>query len=584
VKCLEAARVMENLPGIPHVRLGTAEPYFNRLQERLEGHSSLPLWDGELYLEYHRGTYTSQANNKRNNRASEILFHNTEWLNSLACTLLPNRSYPSRQINLGWELILLYQFHDILTGSSIRDVYAQSEEDYAMVKKIGEETLYAARQDIISQIQTQSDSLVIFNSLSRPRSPLLNLPWDETMSGKTIAGDEGPCLSQRIVQDGKRRLLIAVSPVPSLGYRAFPIVEDPEQPPTCWKITTQHIENEHFKIALNPQGQIISLIDKENDREVIVQGQRANVLQVFEDKPLNFDAWDIDIYYQEKMCEITDLVEAVVEETGPLRGVLRLVWRFLDSRITQWITVYRASRRIDFRTEVDWHEHQVLLKAAFPVNIRATRASYEIQFGSIERPTTWNTSWDYARFEVPAHRWADLSEGDYGVALLNDCKYGYDVKDNVLRLTLIKSGIYPDPNADQGHHSFTYSLLPHPGDWRSGRVSEEAHDLNYPLIPGFAPANSHGCLPEQVAFASVTPENLIVETIKKAEDDEALVVRVYESRQCRTKEAHILFALPIRKACECSMLEEEESPMEWTDKAIHFQVDPFEIKTFKIWF
>jgi alpha-mannosidase len=583
---LEAARVMKNLPGIPHVQLGTAELYFSRLQQRLDS-QKIPTWDDELYLEYHRGTYTSQAYNKRENRAAEVLYHNAEWLNTLAGTLIPNRAYPSEQLKNGWELILLNQFHDILTGSSIRDVYDNCHEDYARIREIGDAAVRSARQDIIDQIPVECDNLVIFNSLSQPRAGLLDIPWDEHIEGKTIAGEDGTSNPVQITeQDGLRRVLLSTPLIPSLGYRACPLVPAPAEDTTInsWHIAPDRIETNWYRIELNQYGQITSLVDKANDRQVIASGQHANVFQIFEDKPLNFDAWDIDIFYQDKMQEITNLVEACVEESGPLRGVLRLRWRFLDSTITQRLTVYRTSPRIDFKTEVDWQEHQVLLKVAFPVTIRTTRATFEIQFGSIERSTTWNTSWDYARFEVSGHRWADLSEGNYGVSLLNDCKYGYDIKDNVMRLTLIKSGIYPDPQADQGHHIFTYSLLPHAGNWRTGSVAEEAYDLNTPLIPGYAPANPSGSLPTGIQFASAAPDHVFIETVKRAEDNNACIFRIYEFKQCRTSSAHLHFSLPIRNAVECNLIEEDETPANWHQNTLSFAINPFEIKTFKVWF
>jgi alpha-mannosidase len=581
---LEAARVMQNLPGIPHVRLGTAEPYFSRLQQRLNGHA-IPAWDGELYLEYHRGTYTSQARIKKENRAAEVLYHNAEWINSLAAVLVPGYVYPTEQFQAGWERILLNQFHDILTGSSISEVYENSWDDYACVRKIGEEALRSAHQDIVNSLKIEQDSLVLFNSLSHPRPDLLNIPWDARIEGKTIADRNGsPCPTQNIVENGMPRVLISTPLIPSMGYLACPLIPQTQQPISDWHVSPQRIETEWYRIEINNQGQITGLLDKINNRQVIPAGQRANVFHVFEDKPLNFDAWDIDIFYQEKKREITDLIEAVVEETGPLRAVLRLCWRFLDSSITQRLIVYRDSPRIDFKTEVDWHEHQILLKVAFPVDIRSTRATYEIQFGSIERSTTWNTSWDYARFEVPAHRWADLSEGNYGVSLLNDCKYGYDIKENVMRLTLIKSGIYPDPQADQGLHTFTYSLLLHTGDWRNGGVAEEAYQLNTPLIPGFAPSNPSGSVPGELQFASVVPDNVILETVKKAEDGDAWILRVYEFKQCRTQAGSLQLSMAIRKAVECNLIEQDEKPVEWHDRTIQFTMDPFEIKTFKVWF
>ncbi|HRL13622.1 MAG TPA: glycoside hydrolase family 38 C-terminal domain-containing protein, partial [Aggregatilineales bacterium] len=298
--------------------------------------------------------------------------------------------------------------------------------------------------------------------------------------------------------------------------------------------------------------------------------------------PGRFDAWDIDLYYQEKPVEITELVAAEVEETGPLRATLRLQWRFYDSTITQRISIYRQSRRIDFRTEIDWQERQILLKTAFPVAIRSTRATYDIQFGAIERATHWNTSWDYARFEVVGHKWADLSEGNYGVSLLNDCKYGYDIKDNVIRLTLLKSAIDPDPTADLGRHEFTYSLLPHGGIWQHGDTLREGYALNMPLIAAPVAANPGGPLPAQTGFASVTGDGVIIETVKQAEDARTWIVRVYEGKGYRQQGVALAFARPIRAVNTCNLVEEGAQPYPHEGDRITFDLRPYEIRTFEV--
>jgi len=301
------------------------------------------------------------------------------------------------------------------------------------------------------------------------------------------------------------------------------------------------------------------------------------------------------------MEEVDDLIEAVVEETGPLRGVLRLRWRFYDSIVTQRLTLYRHSPRIDFRTEIEWQERDVLLKVAFPLAIRATQASYDIQFGTIDRPTHWNTSWDYARFEVVGHKWADLAEGDYGVALLNDCKYGYDVCDgtmrqegvadiavanNVLRLTLIKSATWPDAQADRGYHRFTYSLLPHAGDWRAGNVVAEGYELNVPLLAEAITPQPEGTLPGRYQFAAADAPHVIVETVKKAEADDGWIVRVYERQQRRNAAVTINFGQPLARAVACNLIEEEEPDpsLHYDGRRLTFALKPYEIKSFKVWF
>jgi alpha-mannosidase len=571
---LEYARAMKNLPGIPRVTMGRSEPYFERLAERVAD-QELPLWDGELYLEYHRGTYTSQAQVKKANRKSEILYHDAEWLSALA-EMLADAPYPRERLNEGWEMILLNQFHDILPGSSIHEVYEDAAKEYEQILSIGEAALEQAQSALLGRIAADEPGVAVFNSLPWARDGLIALPYSEGSASQGAS-------SQVVEEDGQRKVLRRVRQVPSLGYSTYALAEQESDEPESLVVTPARLENSFYRLTLNEQGQITSLFDKRHEREVLAEGARGNVFQAFEDKPMAFDAWDIDLYYQEKMKEVNDLVGAWVEETGPLRGVLRLQWRFYDSTITQWLTLYAHSPRIDFRTEIDWREKQVLLKAAFPVAVRSTRATYEIQFGSIERPTHWNTSWDYARFEVPGQKWADLSEGNYGVALLNDCKYGHDIKNNVMRLTLLKSAIRPDAEADKGLHRFTYSLLPHEGGWQEGGVVQEAYALNYPLLAREIPAQPNGTLPARYAFVTV-PDEVILETVKKAEDEDAYIIRLYEWRQARHNGVTLRFARPIRRAAECNMIEEEERPIDHEGDQLTFPITPYEVKTFKIWF
>jgi alpha-mannosidase len=591
---LESARAMKNLPGFPSVEMGHAEPYFASLEARTQ-QKILPIWDGELYLEYHRGTYTSQAQNKRANRKSEILYHDAEFAATLA-GLLTGAAYPD--LTEGWQLILFNQFHDILPGSSIRQVYEDSALDYARVAEIGTNALETALGAVAASIRTEGDSVVVFNTLPVRASTLIELPYTDVLEGRSLYNEltEMTELSQVVEENSRKKLLVELSAgTPIQGYRTYKLM-----PATPWDypefiIEPTRMENGFYRITLNERGQITSILDKRYDlpREVLapdmayqdVSGMRANVFQAFEDKPLRFDAWDIDIFYQAKMQEVEDLIEAVVEETGPVRGTLRLVWRFYDSIITQRISIYNFCRRIDFRTEVDWKEQQVLLKVAFPVNIRSNRATYNIQFGSIERPTHWNTSWDYARFEVPAQKWADLSETNYGVALLNDCKYGYDIKDNVMRLTLIKSAVRPDALADKMLHTFTYSLLPHMTSLEESEVVHEGYNLNYPVHAVLVPAQPEGTLPAEYTFVStVRSHEVIVETIKRAEDGDGWIVRVYEAQHSRHSRVELAFGQPITRAVECNLVEEGEESVEVDGNKLYFPIAPYEIKTFRVWF
>lgn len=580
---IESIRAEADIPGIPRVRIGKVEPYFERLAKQLED-KQIPVWDGELYLESLQGVYTSQARNKRLNRQSERLYHDAEWLCVLADTLTGETSYPQSALNAGWEIILHNQFHDVLPGTSIPQVFEDSRAEYTRAEEIGKKALEQAREALAGRLYTDQETVVVFNPLAWSRDGLIELPWSESVAGMTLSTEAGKLLSQTVESGDQKKLLLEVGSIPSLGYQSFPITALSQQEVDGNEIavTPTLLENRFYRLTLNSRGQILSLFDKRSQREVLTAP--GNILQIFEDRSIDGEAWEIDIFYQDKMRQVDNLVEVVVEETGPLRGVLRLTWKFANTTIHQRLTIYRNSPRIDFQTELDWHEHQVLLKAAFPVNVRATRATYDIQFGSIERPTHWNTPFDTAHYENPAHKWVDLSEGNYGVALLNDCKYGYDVKSNLLRITLHRSPTEPDETADQGWHEFTYSLLPHAGTWRESDVIQEAYALNDPFLAQLAPANPQGDLPAAYAWAEVDTDHVILETVKKAEDEHVWIVRVYECKQYRSDAVTIRFGQAIRKAVECNLLEEDEAPVTYQGNHLTFAIKPFEIKTFKIWF
>jgi len=585
---LEAARAQESLPGHPAVRLDTAAGFFERLERQVDGRS-LPTWDGELYQESARGTYTSQSRNKRANRRAEALYHDAEWLCALADVLRDEDNYPHDELRRGWERLLLLQFHDILPGTSIHDVHEDSLADYTRVTAIGARARREAQSRILAGIQNDRESVVILNPLAWPRRDLVSLPCPpgSALAGKQVLDEDGTPLPAQVVREGARvRLLLEAPEIPPLGYRTLPLA--PGMPPTESELTVgpRGLENAFYRIALDGRGRIVSLLDKRAGREMLAPGTVANALQAFEDRSVLGEAWEIDLHYQEKMRPVDELLEAVVEESGPVRGTLRLAWRLAGSTITQRMTIYRRSPRIDFRTELDWHEHQVLLKVAFPAQIRATFATYEIQFGSVERPTHWNTPTDTAHFENPAQRWVDLSEGNYGLALLNDCKHGYDVKDNVLRLTLHRSPTDPDPEADQGRHLLTYSLLPHTGNWREGQVVRQAPALNNPLraviIPA-RPACSGGPLPPTFALAAVDADHVVLDTVKRAEDGDGWIVRLYEAWQYSSEAVTVTFGRPLRRAVECNLMEEEVGPARTEGPRLTFAIAPCEIRTFRVW-
>ena len=576
----ENALRFNHLKTLPHHEQGRAETFFKNLEKNCK---RLPVWNDELYLQLHRGCYTSQAGIKKNNRFSEILYQNVELFASLS--FLQSGHYPQKEIEQGWELILLNQFHDILPGSSIPEVYEDSEKEFEQVRAIGHKHLKASFDQLCSQLSSSPEgkNLVLFNPLSWQRSDVLCLDLEQNMDNMEIIDNTGQKLPWQKTSN-KKQVLIHSTNTPSMGYQTLEIRESTssETYPSSLRITKTRLENRFYDIQLNKNGLFTSVFDKTANREVIEEGKLANVFQFFEDRPLKNNAWDIDSFYQDKCLELIEVEDIKIVETGPIRAGLFIKRKFLDSTICQTIYIYDHIPRIDFKTKVDWNQHQTLLKVAFPVNVHANKASYEIPFGNIERPTHWNTAWDYGRFEVPAQKWADLSEGDYGVSLLNDCKYGYDIKDNIIRLTLIKSGIDPDPNADIGTHSFCYSLYPHQGTWREGNTTRMAYELNYPLLSRVI---DNGELRHSAAtdfsFAQVNRENVIIETVKKAEDSNKLVLRVYETCNQRG-DVEIQFGYPVREIRESNLIEEILEPVDVKEDILKFYIKPYEIKTFLI--
>ncbi|MED5020905.1 alpha-mannosidase [Paenibacillus chibensis] len=601
---LEAVRRYKDMPGAPQVKAGGAEEFFTQLEEQVKDQPQLHLWDGELYLEYHRGTYTSQAYNKRMNRRMELLLHHAEFLNAFALTLKPEHAYPSAQLAESWEIVLRNQFHDIIPGSSIQEVYEDSKLEYEDSEKLALAAIETGLAGLNGHGAKKADvgaekglQVRIFNALGWTRSFLAEvelegaakLDWFTAegvkLDTQAASGDDA--------EEGK--ILVYVTDVPAYGYttvygrsganaQAAGTADDAgdDNVNNEWIITAEHLETPYYSIRLNEIGQFVSLYDKRAGREVLKPGQPANVLQVFEDKPMAHDAWDIDIYYQDKMTVVGDLREVSVLEAGPLRGVLKLVYGYQHSTIEQHLTVYRDHPRIDFKTKADWHEHQQLLKAAFPVEIRSTKATYEIQFGNVERPTHWNTSWDYARFESVAQRWVDLSEGGYGVSLLNDCKYGHDIRNHVIRLSLIKSAVYPDGNADQGLHEFTYSLYPHSGGWYEAGTHQAACELNTPLLA--AEATEEAGLPATLGMLNVDAANIMIDTVKKAEDGSSLIVRLYEFGGIRTKASVKVdpYLGAVRSAQETDLMEEHPVDLAVNGHEFEVALAPYEIKTLNI--
>jgi alpha-mannosidase len=366
-----------------------------------------------------------------------------------------------------------------------------------------------------------------------------------------------------------------------MGYAAYHLT--PGQPSAASPFTVEdsRVQTPFYDAELRPDGTIARLYDKTRQRDVLPEGQAANVLQFYEDKPANWEAWDVEPQYADKEWQATVTGALSVVEDSPVRLVLACTLSYGSSTFQQRIVFYAHTPRIDFAHDVDWQERKTLVKVAFPVEVRSSRATYEIAYGAIERPTHWNTSWDTARFEVSGHRWADLSETGYGVSLLNDCKYGWDIHGNIMRLSLLRGPENPDPNADIGRHEYVYALFPHADDWRGGTVQEGA-SLNTPLIP--VRTDSHaGKAASRGSFASVDTDHVLVDSVKKAEDSGEVILRLYEAYGARGS-VTLTLEQQVQRAVETNLLEDEEGELATDGRTVSLFVKPFEVKTVKVRF
>ena len=572
---LENAERLKDLPGVPHLKQGFAGPYFHELEKRIKG-KKVPTWVGELYLEFHRGTYTSIARNKRYNRKTEFLYHDVEALSSI-CELATGHAYPQERINEDWKVILLNQFHDIIPGSAIGPVYEDSWKQYEALEKSGGAMKAEAVSALVAGMNLSGDSVVVFNPNSAFTSSLVIGDYPELKGALRNGSKVYPV---QTLSDGRKAFY--VSDVPQYGYAAFSVVDKECPKKRGMKVSTTLLENRYFRIKLGKDGTITSFVDKRIGRNIITQGRRANVIESYEDKPMEYNCWDIDIYYKEKKWEVDDVESIAVTEDGPVMGAVKIVRRYLNSTIEQTIRIYADIPRVDFDTEIDWHEQEILLKAAFPVDVNSSRASYEIQFGSVERNTHFNTSWDVAKFETCAHKWADLSETGYGVSLMNDCKYGYDIHNGEMRITLLKSGIYPNENADKGHHRFVYSFYPHEGGWAEGRTVNAAYALNNPMEAVYSTGHD-GSLPASASFVGIDNSSIIIDTLKKAENGDGYIVRLYESSNSHS-DGTIRFSSAPSYVALCDMLEGNEKQVACDGNDLKVSLRPYEIRTYKVRF
>ncbi|HEX4714586.1 MAG TPA: alpha-mannosidase, partial [Ktedonobacteraceae bacterium] len=576
---LENIGEMGNFPALPQMEQRSVGAFFDELEATVG--DTLPTWNGELYLELHRGTYTTQGRNKRANRQSEFLLHDAEYLASLASLLDPAYRYPHETFHKAWELVCLNQFHDIIPGSSIHAVYEESQQQYAQIRQMTGETQTSALASIARQLE---GDLLLINPTAFERADLAF--WQgHAPAGKHL---ENACEKEPVyTQETEQGTWLATEAGNPLSITALKIVPGEIQPlASGLSATPTLLENSFVRVELNGDGDITRIFDKTHAREVIVPGTLANQFQAFEDRPQNWDAWDIDIFYDDKRWTANPATSVRVLEAGPLRATIEIERQILHSMYTQRLSLSYNSQRLDVETDMDWHERHILLKVAFPVDILSPTATYEIQWGNVQRPTHRNTSWDWARFETCAQKWVDLSEGNYGVSLLNNGKYGHDIRDNTIRLSLLRSPTAPDPQADQGKHTFSYSLLPHAGHWNEQTVGA-AYALNDPWLVHERTSTEPPVAQEAASLSPLASliraeqPNIVIETIKRAEDGHGIIVRLYESQRCRGP-VTLTTGFPLKAAWHTNLLEQDEQKFTVSGRQVTFSVHPYEIVTLRL--
>ncbi len=581
----------------PKVEFSFARDFFSDLDKKLPG-MQVPTWDGELYFQYHRGVFTTQAETKRRIRRAEETVLNAEKFASLAS--LYSKPYPQDDMELTWKSLLFDHFHDIMPGSGIAVNYLDAKRNLENVDRAANQVIRGSLQELAAHVNTEGEGVpvMLFNSLSWPRTGVTEIEAQLPAPAQQIevVDSKGkPADSQLLSLDPTthRAHFLLLSSTPSIGYKTYYVRAAAKSAPVhaMLKATADKLENEFVRVKIDPKsGCMTSLLDKRSGTEALAPSETdtggpkdsicGNLLQTFVDKPKKWDAWNIDADFEKQHWDLTQADEVKLTENGPLRAVIEVKNHFQNSSFTRDIILYAGVPRVDIKMQTEWHEKHILLKVAFPVSAHSDKATYEIPFGSVERPTTRNTPAEKAQFEVPAQRWADISDDKHGLSLLNDCKYGYDAKGNVLRLSLLRSPEWPDPHADEGHHEFTYSVYPHGGGWKSALTIRQGYELNYKIL-SMQIEKHQGELPAEKSFVEPKAENIIVSALKKAEDDQSLVLRYYE---WAGKEGDVELQVPAgaKSAVETNLMEKGSAALSLRDGTLQVHTKPYEIETVKL--
>lgn len=597
---------------MPKMQFGLAQPFFTHAEQRLssdspewnyasiakgynypkpeDGKIAIPTWKDEMYLEFHRGVMTTQANHKRNMRESVEWTLNAEKYASFAW--LNGDAYPNSEFTNAWKKITFNDFHDLAAGSGIGIIYKEAQDDYDQVRRATNEISAKALHTLAAGVDTRGWGgvpVLVFNPLAWSRSGLVDvdvqLPVPST-SGISLVDSNGGVVPSSVLssdaETGTYKLLVDVKDVPSMGYEVLHVSAGAKPFATDLKASGTTIENAALRVVVDPAtGCITSLFDKKANFESLAKGACGNQLQTFKDTPVKYDAWNIDPGTLDHMTPIEQVDSVKLVEHGPMRAVIRVSRTWQSSKFVQDITLYAGANTVDVVNDIDWHESHVLLKAAFPLAASGPMATYEIPYGTIDRPTTRNNTWEQARFEVPAMRWADLGDGQHGFSLINESKYGYDGKDNVLRMSLLRSPTWPDAEADRGHQHFSYALYPHAGTWKEALTERAGYEYNYKLQAVQVQAHT-GSLPAEYSYLSVSPENVVLTAVKKAEDDNGLIFRVFE---WAGKQSEVTFTVPAgaTSATETNLMEKAVgASLPVSGDKVAVPIHPFEILSLRV--
>ncbi len=608
----EGVHWMQGNKVVPKEEFGTAQPWFSTVEKELaadspvwnyqtiaqgyhppspiEGQIHIPTWKTEMYFEYHRGVFTTQANHKRNMRESPEWTLNAEKYASLAW--LDGNAYPGEELTEDWKKITFNDFHDLAAGSGIGVIYKDAQKDYDAVRWSTNEISAKGLKTVAAHVDTRGPAgvpVLIFNPLAWRRSGTVKV--DVQMPGPTadvsVLDAKGAVLPSDVLDKDAStntfHLLVEAKDVPSLGYEVLHVVPGKRPFTSDLKVTGTTLENADLRVVVDPKtGCITELYDKKAGFETLAKGACGNELQAFKDTPKDYDAWNIDpgtLDQPPTLINQADSVEVVAR--GPMRAAVRVTRHWQNSKFVQEIQLEAGADQAVVVNDINWHETHVLLKAAFPLSATSPFATYEIPFGTIQRPTTRNNSWEKAQFEVGAQRWGDLGNAQHGFSLINEAKFGYDGVGNLLRLTLLRSPVWPDPNADRGHQHFRYALYPHAGDWKQAMTVRHGYDFNYPMQATQVEAHT-GSLPAEHSFVGITPDDVVLTAMKKAEDSHSLVFHFFEWAG-KGGTAELRVPPGATGAVETNLMEKPEgAPLALNGDAVSVHFKPFEIVAVRV--